>query len=58
MTIKIQVAYPSAKAGEYREVYRNQISVSGTVFFEFTKLLDGLNLLYQNPNKVITFTIV
>lgn len=58
MTIQIRVNYPTTKSGEFREVYRNQITCPDDCVFEYAKLVDGLNLLYSRHDKVITLNIM
>lgn len=58
MTVQIRVSYPTSKAGEFREVYRNQVTCSDDCVFEFAKLVDGLNLLYNRRDKIITLNIM
>lgn len=57
--IKVCVSVPHPfKAGEYKEIYRNTISVDASLHFDYHALIKGLNLLYPQTNKIINLTLM
>ena len=46
------------KVGDFKEIYRNTISVEGSLQFDYQSLIKGLNLLYSQTNKIINLQIM
>lgn len=56
--LKIEILVPTRdKAGEFKRIYFNRLQFDENVCVPYTKIVDGLNILYPQNDKIINFSL-